>query len=57
MTTFSEGRERNIALGAWGAVGGFGAAAGVLFGGILTDLLSGSGSSSSTSPWGWPGSS
>src|ERR671919_1037947 len=39
VTTFSEGRERNIALGAWGAVGGFGAAAGVLFGGILTDLL------------------
>jgi EmrB/QacA subfamily drug resistance transporter len=39
-TTFSEGRERNIALGAWGAVGGFGAAAGVLAGGILTDLLS-----------------
>src|SRR5262245_28648134 len=37
--TFREGRERNIALGAWGAVGGFGAAAGVLFGGILTDLL------------------
>ena len=40
MTTFSEGRERNIALGVWGAVGGFGAAAGVLLGGILTDLLS-----------------
>jgi EmrB/QacA subfamily drug resistance transporter len=40
VTTFREGRERNIALGAWGAVGGFGAAAGVLFGGILTDLLS-----------------
>ena len=39
-TTFHEGRERNIALGAWGAVGGFGAAAGVLMGGILTDLLS-----------------
>jgi EmrB/QacA subfamily drug resistance transporter len=39
-TTFDEGRERNIALGAWGAVGGFGAAAGVLMGGILTDLLS-----------------
>ncbi|MGZ8688408.1 MAG: MFS transporter, partial [Gaiellaceae bacterium] len=38
--TFAEGRERNIALGAWGAVGGFGAAAGVLLGGILTDLLS-----------------
>src|SRR6188474_1874258 len=39
-TTFSEGRERNIALGAWGAVGGFGAVAGVLLGGILTDALS-----------------
>jgi EmrB/QacA subfamily drug resistance transporter len=39
-TTFTEGRERNIALGAWGAVGGFGAAAGVLMGGVLTDLLS-----------------
>ena len=39
-TTFREGRERNIALGAWGATGGFGAAAGVLFGGIITDLLS-----------------
>ena len=40
MTTFREGRERNIALGAWGAVGGFGAAAGVLLGGVLTDALS-----------------
>jgi EmrB/QacA subfamily drug resistance transporter len=39
-TTFSEGRERNIALGVWGAVGGFGAAAGVLMGGVLTDALS-----------------
>src|SRR5919106_3706755 len=39
-TTFQEGRERNIALGAWGAVGGFGAAAGVLMGGVLTDGLS-----------------
>ena len=37
MTTFSEGRERNIALGVWGAVGGFGAAAGVLLGGVFTD--------------------
>ena len=35
-----QGRERNIALGAWGAVGGFGAVAGVLLGGILTDALS-----------------
>jgi EmrB/QacA subfamily drug resistance transporter len=39
-TTFDEGRDRNIALGVWGAVGGFGAAAGVLLGGILTDALS-----------------
>jgi len=39
-TTFREGRERNIALGVWGAVGGFGAAAGVLLGGVLTDALS-----------------
>jgi EmrB/QacA subfamily drug resistance transporter len=38
-TTFTEGRERNIALGVWGAVGGFGAAAGVLLGGVLTDGL------------------
>src|SRR4029079_16910365 len=35
-TTFEEGAERNKALGIWGAMGGAGAAAGVLFGGILT---------------------
>jgi EmrB/QacA subfamily drug resistance transporter len=35
-TTFAEGSERNKALGIWGAIGGSGAAAGVLFGGILT---------------------
>jgi len=40
MTTFAEGPERNTALGAWGAVGAFGAVAGVLLGGVLTDLLS-----------------
>ena len=40
VAMFAEGRERNIALGAWGAVGGVGAAAGVLLGGVLTDLLS-----------------
>ena len=40
ITTFREGRERNIALGAWGAVGGVGAAAGVLLGGVLTSSLS-----------------
>jgi EmrB/QacA subfamily drug resistance transporter len=39
-TTFSEGRERNTALGVWGAVGAFGAVAGVLLGGVLTDALS-----------------
>src|SRR5919106_4775619 len=40
MVTFAEGRERNTALGAWGAVGAFGAVAGVLLGGVLTDALS-----------------
>jgi EmrB/QacA subfamily drug resistance transporter len=39
-TTFTEGRERNIALGVWGAVGGFGGAAGVLMGGVITDAFS-----------------
>jgi EmrB/QacA subfamily drug resistance transporter len=39
MTTFTEGAERNKALGVWGGVGGSGAAAGVLFGGILTKYL------------------
>jgi EmrB/QacA subfamily drug resistance transporter len=42
-TTFEEGAERNKALGIWGAMGGAGAAAGVLFGGILTKYLG----------WGW----
>lgn len=37
--TFAEGRERNKALGAWGAVAGSGGAAGVLLGGVLTDGL------------------
>jgi EmrB/QacA subfamily drug resistance transporter len=40
MTTFKEGKERNTALGAWGGVGAFGAVAGVLLGGVLTDALS-----------------
>ena len=38
-TTFSEGAERNKALGIWGAVGGSGAAVGVLAGGVLTKYL------------------
>src|SRR5437763_6775078 len=39
-TTFRDGPERNRAVGIWGAMGGAGGAAGVLLGGILTDLLS-----------------
>src|SRR5579884_2728186 len=39
-TTFREGRERNLALGIWGAVSGSGAAAGVLLGGLLVSALS-----------------
>src|SRR5690242_20980152 len=38
-TTFREGRERNLALGIWGAVSGSGAAAGVLLGGALTSAF------------------
>jgi EmrB/QacA subfamily drug resistance transporter len=40
MTTFTEGRERNLALGIYGAAAGSGAAAGVLLGGLLTSYLS-----------------
>ena len=39
-TTFAEGRERNRALGIWGAVAGSGGAVGVLLGGILTSAFS-----------------
>ena len=35
-TAFPEGAERNKALGVWGALGGSGAAIGVIVGGILT---------------------
>jgi EmrB/QacA subfamily drug resistance transporter len=38
-TTFAEGRERNLALGIWGAASGSGGAAGVLLGGALTSAL------------------
>ena len=38
-TTFREGRERNLALGVWGAASGSGGAAGVLLGGVLTSYL------------------
>jgi EmrB/QacA subfamily drug resistance transporter len=39
MTTFAEGRERNRALGIYGAASGSGAAAGVLLGGLITSYL------------------
>jgi EmrB/QacA subfamily drug resistance transporter len=38
-TSFEEGAERNRALGVWGAMAGFGGAAGVLLGGLLTQGL------------------
>src|SRR6266566_5420589 len=38
-TMFDEGPERNKALGIWGAIGGGGAAVGVLAGGVLTEYL------------------
>ncbi|WP_371573345.1 MFS transporter [Streptomyces sp. NBC_01314] len=36
-TTFTEGAERNKALGIWGALAGAGGAIGVLLGGVLTE--------------------
>ena len=36
-TSFTEGRDRNKALGVWGGVGGLASAAGVLLGGVLTE--------------------
>src|SRR5713101_5641500 len=39
-TMFREGRERNLALGIWGAASGSGGAAGVLLGGALTSAFS-----------------
>jgi EmrB/QacA subfamily drug resistance transporter len=40
FTIFAEGRERNLALGIYGAASGSGAAVGVLLGGVLTSYLS-----------------
>ena len=40
MTTFTEGRGRNLAIGVWAAASGSGGAAGVLLGGVLTSYLS-----------------
>ena len=39
MATFTEGNQRAHALGVWGAVGGAGAAVGVLLGGALTSAI------------------
>lgn len=39
VTTFSEGAERNKALGVWSGVAGFGATAALLVGGPVTDLM------------------
>jgi EmrB/QacA subfamily drug resistance transporter len=40
VTTAYEGHQRTVALGLWGVIGSAGAAAGVLFGGIITSALS-----------------
>jgi EmrB/QacA subfamily drug resistance transporter len=37
--TFAAGRERNLALGVWGALAGLGGTAGVVAGGLLVDQL------------------
>lgn len=37
MHVFPDGRDRNKALGIWGGLGGTGASAGLLLGGVLTD--------------------
>jgi EmrB/QacA subfamily drug resistance transporter len=39
MTTFSEGPERQRALGVWGAMTAGGGSAGAILGGVLTDVL------------------
>jgi EmrB/QacA subfamily drug resistance transporter len=36
-TMFREGKDRNVALGAWGGIAGLASAAGVLLGGLLTE--------------------
>jgi len=36
-TTFKEGKDRRMAIGVWGGVGGLASAAGVLLGGVLTE--------------------
>ena len=50
ITSAFHGAARGKALAAWGAVGGAGAAIGVLVGGVLTSSPTGGRSSTSTSP-------
>jgi EmrB/QacA subfamily drug resistance transporter len=38
-TSFHEGRDRNTALGAWGAIAGLASAVGVFLGGLLTEYV------------------
>ena len=45
-TTFREGKDRDTAFGAWGAISGVAAAAGVFFGGLLAQGPGGAGCSS-----------
>jgi EmrB/QacA subfamily drug resistance transporter len=40
LVTYSEGRQRNIALAVWGAIAAAGGALGVLLGGVFTQYLS-----------------
>jgi len=39
MVTFAHGRERNMAMGIWGALAGLGGTLGVILGGVLVDAL------------------
>jgi EmrB/QacA subfamily drug resistance transporter len=40
LTTFAEGNQRNRALSVWGAVAGAGGAVGLVFGGVVVQVLS-----------------
>jgi MFS family permease len=51
--TFAHGRERNVALGIWGALAGLGGTLGVVAGGLLVDGAGWEWCSSSTCRSGW----
>ena len=44
-TSFQEGKDRNTALGVWGAISGMAAAAGVFLGGLISPARDGGGCS------------